>query len=67
MKKINYKRIAGKVIDLQIIALKKLKKSFNNSFNQTVDAIVKCQSKTILCGVGTVGSLLQKLQPLYLL
>ena len=39
MKKINYKRIAGKVIELQIIALKKLKKSFNNSFNQTVDEL----------------------------
>ncbi len=61
MKKINYKRIAGKVIDLQIIALKKLKKSFNNSFNQTVDAIVKCQSKTILCGVGKSGLIASKI------
>ena len=61
MKKINYKRIAGKVIDLQITALKKLKKSFNNSFNQTVDAIVKCQSKTILCGVGKSGLIASKI------
>ena len=50
MKKENYKKIAKKVIDLEIEALKKLKNSLNNSFNQAVDTIVKCQSKTILCG-----------------
>ena len=52
MKKINYKKIAKDVISLEIQALKKLKNSINNSFNQAVNAIVKCQSKTILCGVG---------------
>jgi len=52
MKKINYKKIAKDVISLEIQALKKLKNSINNSFNQAVTAIVKCQSKTILCGVG---------------
>ena len=52
MKKINYKKIAKDVISLEIQALKKLKNSINNSFNQAVNAIVKCKSKTILCGVG---------------
>ena len=52
MKKINYKSIAKNVIDLEISALKKLKASINKSFDQAVDAIVKCQSKIILCGVG---------------
>ncbi len=52
MKKNNYKKIAKNVIDLEIQALKKLKVSIDNSFSQAVDAIVKCQSKVILCGVG---------------
>ncbi len=52
MKKINYKKIAKNVIDLEIQALKKLKNSISDSFDQAVNAIVKCQSKTILCGVG---------------
>tara|TARA_B100001250_G_C19728686_1_gene757335 strand:- start:149 stop:1123 length:975 start_codon:yes stop_codon:yes gene_type:complete len=55
MKKNNYRKIANNVIDLEILALKKLKKSINNSFKQAVDAIVKCQSKIILCGVGKSG------------
>ena len=52
MKKINYKKVARNVIDLEIAALKKLRSSINKSFDQAVDAIVKCQSKIILCGVG---------------
>jgi len=52
MKNNNYKKIAKNVIELEIQALRKLKKSINNSFNQAVNAITKCQSKIILCGVG---------------
>jgi len=52
MKKNNYKKIAKQVIDLEIQALKKLKTSINNSFDKAVNAISKCQSKIILCGVG---------------
>ena len=52
MKKNKYRKIAHEVIDLEIQALKKLKKSINNSFDQAVNAIVKCNSKIILCGVG---------------
>ena len=52
MKKSNLKKIAKGVIDLEIQALKKLKQSINNSFDKAVNAIVKCQSKIVLCGVG---------------
>ena len=52
MKKNKSIKIAKSVIDLEITALKKLKKSLNNSFAQAVNAIIKCQSKIILCGVG---------------
>ena len=52
MKTSNYRKIAFQVIDLEIQALKKLKKSISSSFDQAVNAIVKCQSKIILCGVG---------------
>ncbi len=61
MKKRDYKNIAKNVIDLEIKALKKLKKSINNSFNEAVDAITKCQSKVILCGVGKSGLIASKI------
>tara|TARA_B100000579_G_C22745104_1_gene811083 strand:- start:236 stop:1207 length:972 start_codon:yes stop_codon:yes gene_type:complete len=61
MKKKNNNKIAKDVIDLKIKALKKLKKSINLSFNQAVEAIVKCQSKTILCGVGKSGIIATKI------
>jgi len=61
MKKKDYKNIARNVIDLEIKALKKLKKSINNSFNEAVDAIAKCQSKVILCGVGKSGLIASKI------
>jgi arabinose-5-phosphate isomerase len=51
-KKKNFKKIGKNVIELQIQALKKLKKSINKSFNEAIEAIVKCQSKVIICGVG---------------
>mgnify|MGYP001279993868 CR=1 FL=1 len=61
MKKKNYKKIAKNVIDLEIKALRKLKNSINNSFNEAVDAIVNCQSKVILCGVGKSGLIASKI------
>ena len=57
----DYLKIAKNVIDLEITALKKLKKSINNSFNEAVNAIVKCQSKVILCGVGKSGLIASKI------
>ena len=61
MEKKNYKKIAKEVIELEIKALKKLKKSINNSFNKAVEAISKCQSKVILCGVGKSGLIAAKI------
>jgi arabinose-5-phosphate isomerase len=61
MGKKDYKKIAKNVIDLEIKALKKLKNSINNSFNDAVDAIAKCQSKIILCGVGKSGLIAAKI------
>ncbi len=52
MKKNNLKKIAKNVIDLEILALRKLKNSINNNFNKVVSLIVNCQSKIIFCGVG---------------
>ena len=61
MIKNDYKKIAKNVIDLEISALKKLKNSISNSFNDAVEAIVKCQSKVILCGVGKSGLIASKI------
>ena len=61
MKKKDYKKIAKNVIDLEIKALKKLKNSISNSFNDAVDVITKCQSKVILCGVGKSGLIAAKI------
>ena len=61
MKKIDYKKIAKNVINLEIKALQKLKKSLNQNFNKAVDAIVNCQSKVILCGVGKSGIIANKI------
>ena len=55
MKKINYKKNAQRTINLQILALQKLKKSIGNSFNQAVKSIGDCTSKIILIGVGKSG------------
>ena len=61
MNKKDYKKIAKNVIDLEIKALKKLKNSINSSFNDAVEAITKCQSKVILCGVGKSGLIAAKI------
>jgi len=61
MKNKDFKKIGKNVIDLEIQALKKLKQSINNSFNQAVQAIVKCQSKIIFCGVGKSSKISAKL------
>ena len=61
MKKMNYKAIAKNVINLEIKALQKLKKSLNKNFDRAVNAIVNCQSKVILCGVGKSGIIANKI------
>ena len=57
MKQNKYNKSAKTTIDLQISALKKLKKSIGSSFNKAVKAIGDCQSKCILIGVGKSGHL----------
>ena len=61
MRKNNYTTVAKEVINLEIKALQKLKKKINNSFNQAVSKIAKCQSKVILCGVGKSGIIASKI------
>ena len=61
MKKNNYTKIAKRVIDLEISALKKLKNKINFTFNDAVNAIVNCKSKVILCGVGKSGLIASKI------
>ena len=48
----NLKRIAKKVLDLEITALKRLRNSINYTFVDAVSLIAKCKSKVIICGVG---------------
>ena len=57
----NSKNIALKVINLEIEALKLLKKSLNKNFDKAVNAIINCQSKIILCGVGKSGLIASKI------
>tara|TARA_B100000989_G_scaffold81306_1_gene57992 strand:+ start:3272 stop:4240 length:969 start_codon:yes stop_codon:yes gene_type:complete len=53
--------IAKDVINLEIKALQNLKKKINNTFNQAVIEIIKCQSKIVLCGVGKSGLIASKI------
>ena len=55
------KKTGKNVIDLQIIALEKLKYSINDSFEKTVKALSKCKSKVIVCGVGKSGIIASKI------
>ena len=52
---------ARNVINFEIKALQKLKKSINKSFCDAVIKIAKCQSKVILCGVGKSGLIAAKI------
>ncbi len=61
MKKKKFINVAKEVIDLEIKALVKLKRSINTSFNLAVQQILKCQSKVILCGVGKSGLIANKI------
>ncbi len=61
MKSNKFISTAKDVINLEIKALQQLKKKINNSFNQAVLQISKCQSKVILCGVGKSGLIASKI------
>ena len=56
----NIIEIGNSVIDLQLKALKKLRNTINDSFNQAVTAILECKSKVIICGVGKSGKIASK-------
>ncbi len=53
--------IGKNVIDLEIKALKKLKNSLDKSFNDAINAISKCKSKVVICGVGKSGIIASKI------
>jgi len=57
----NYKKIAKNVIATEIAALKKLNKSFDNSFSRAIDLIAKCRGKIILAGIGKSGLISRKI------
>ena len=61
MKNKKFISTAKDVINLEIKALQSLKKQINNSFNEAVHQISKCQSKVILCGVGKSGIIASKI------
>jgi len=61
MNKKKFILLAKDVINLEIKALQNLKKNLNNSFNDAVTEITKCQSKIILCGVGKSGLIASKI------
>ncbi len=52
---------AKNVIELEIKALKKLKKNISKPFKDAVVKIAKCQSKIIFCGVGKSGIIASKI------
>ncbi len=57
----DYKKIAKKVIELEIQGLRKLRKFINSSFNNAVEVIANCQSKIIIAGVGKSGLIASKI------
>ena len=59
--KINLNDIGKNVIDLQIRALKKLKSSLDQSFEEAIKVLAKCKSKVIICGVGKSGKIASKI------
>jgi len=60
MKK-NYSLIGKSVIDVEIDALKKLRKSLNKNFDKIVSLLLKCKGKVIFSGVGKSGIISKKI------
>ena len=57
----NFSLIGKEVIQTEINALKKLKKSINKDFDKIVYAILKCKGKIIFSGVGKSGIISKKI------
>lgn len=52
---------AKKVFDIEINTLKKLRDSLGNSFVGILDAVINCEGKVILCGMGKSGHIARKI------
>ena len=62
MKKKKFRTIAHKVIETEINALKKLKRSLSASFDEAVEAILNCKTgKVVVSGVGKSGIIGKKI------
>ncbi len=61
MNKKNYISLAKKSAAIQINELKKIKKTFNNSFVKAVDLILNCKGKVIFAGIGKSGLIARKI------
>ncbi len=57
----NFSLIGKDVIQTEINALMKLKKSLNKDFDKIVNSILKCKSKVIFSGVGKSGIISKKI------
>ena len=54
-------KIGKDVIQTEINALKKLRKSLNKNFDKIVQTILKCRGKVIFSGVGKSGIVSKKI------
>jgi len=61
MNKKNYISLAKKSAAIQINELRKIKKTFNNSFVKAVDLILNCKGKVIFAGIGKSGLIARKI------
>jgi len=57
----NFSSIGKEVIEAEIKALKKLKRSINKDFNKIVNSILKCKGKVVFSGVGKSGIISKKI------
>ena len=53
--------IGREVVQTEINALKKLKKSINKDFDKIISSILKCKGKIVLSGVGKSGIISKKI------
>ena len=57
----SFSLIGKEVIQTEINALKKLKKSINKDFDKIIVSILKCKGKVVLSGVGKSGIISKKI------
>ena len=56
----DFLKIGKEVVQSELNALKKLKKSLNKNFEKIVNSILKCKGKVIFSGVGKSGIISKK-------